>query len=388
MKHGIILSAALLTLAAMTACGLGKNDNASWTSGSAVIANTDYSTGSLSSLDISGTEPSNDILKGSVDSDLKVRSHNGILYVLNNRNMNIQLIDPSAGFTTLAQENTGDYSYPGDIAFSGTKGYAALNGSSSLLVIDASTLKTEARISLAAYAPSGASTPSIDRLWFDETTGYLFVSMQRIVYVNYLASIDYSAVAVIDTKDNSVKKVIELTWNESGTDVFAKDPYSKFVYASETEWSSGDGHPHIFLLCAGLFNADYSDKKDGGIVAIDTADLECEAGFVVSEASLDAAMNDFDYANGSFYIAVNTALTSCVCKTSSAGELQTTIKSIPIVNGSNIPFVKADSSGKIIFGDRTPTAPGVWVLDAASGTFTTSAVIPTGLPPYDIALIK
>ena len=156
------------------------------------------------------------------------------------------------------------------------------------------------------------------------------------------------------------------------------------VGMTPSAWNGGDGHAHLFILCAGLYNADYSDKKDGGIVAIDTADHACETGFLVSEAYLDEAISDFDFSNGSFYVAANSTSASDLWKVTPSDSAKTKISSI--ASAYTIPCIQMSSTGLLLVADRTSSAPGIRILDTAHDTFTSDSVIPTDLPPYDIAI--
>lgn len=384
MKTKKILTAAIMiSLAAgMTACDFVKHHQDTALPGNAIIATSDYSTGALATLDIEAKSSTAGIQKGSVDSDLLVRSYNGLVYVLNRTNNNIQLLDKN--FATTAQESTGSYSNPHDLVITGTKGYIALNGGSSIWVIDAVTLKKTGEIDLSSYTPAGSSTPGIDQLWFDSATGYLYVSAERF-NADY-STIDYSDVIVIDTATDTVKKEIKLQWTASGTTINAANPYSKFIYASKESWDNGDGHDHLFILCAGLYNTDYSDKKDGGIIAVDISDLAMETGYLVTESYLDSSISDFDYRTGTFYVAANGTETSNLYAVKPGDGSKTSLKSIP--GTFKIPFVKMNPTGLLLIGDRSSSAPGVWILDTETNTLTTESVISTGLPPCDIALTE
>jgi hypothetical protein len=376
-----ISSAAFLSfLVLTTACDFTAHHEKNTLLGNTVVATSDYTTGALAAIDTAAGTSNSGILQGNVDSDLKIRTFNGLYYILNNSNGNIQLINKNA--QTIAQESTGEYSYPHDLVVTGSTGYVALYGSAKLLIIDASTLKKTAEIDLAAYTPSGASTPSIDQLWLDADTGYLYVSMQRIVWAGYSSSIDYSSIVVIDTADNSVKKEIQLRWDASGSAVYAKNPYSKFVYASAADWNNGDAHAHLFILCAGL----YSDPQSGGIIALDTTDLACESGYTVSESFVGGEICDFEYVNGKFYAAADGTATSDLYMVSPHGDSKTTIKTVS--TAWSMPFVKVNPAGILLIGDRTGSAPGIWLFDTSKNSFTSETVISTGLPPSDITIIQ
>jgi|GEM_PF-3462455 len=374
------LIAFLITAAiGMTACDIGPKDDdgQSATAGNALIANTDYSTGSISSIDLDNFTGSNDNLKGGIDSDLRIRVTGGRVYVINRTNGNIMRVNPENKWEVLVQKSLGGTSNPGDIIVNGITAYISFYGNSSIWIADPDTLEKKSEISLSAYNPSDVTNPSIDQMWLDTDSGYLYVSMQRLDSSWVVAT--YSDVIVINTATNTILKEIKLQWKNGASDVYAKNPYSKFVYASKNAWVNGDGHDHLLLLCTGTWSG-----YDGGIIAIDTTDLDIESGFVVSESYLSADISDFDY-NGKFYVSTSGSSASGV-STVAAGDGE--VHPLLTVSATySVPFVKLSSTGLLFAGDRKES--GVWIFDTNnSDVKKNSSVISTGLPPCDITFMK
>ena len=381
-KNSLAVLALATVAASITACDFGNNDkNKSADPGSALIANTDYMTGSISSINLSDFTAANDNLKGTVDSDLGIRFTGGRVYILNRTNGNIMRVDPADAWNVLKQKSTGSTSNPHDIVADGSVAYISFYGLSSIWIVDPDTLEKKNEIDLSAYSPSGVSTPSIDQMWLDDKTGYLFVSAQR--FGSSWTISDYSDVIVIDTVSQKVIKEIELQWMSGTSIVYAKDPYSKFVYASKNSWTNGDGHDHIFILCTG--NYEYGKVlADGGIVAIDTTDLDIEPGYVLSENTLSTDFYDFDY-NGKFYIATTGTSSSGVSSVNNSDGSVSVL--LTVSTAGKVPFVRINPEGLLFAGDQMSS--GVWVFDTKNNDQkTNSSVISTGLPPSDIAFME
>lgn len=378
MTKRIFTAAFAAALALITACDLvEEKKKTAALPGNAIVACTDYSTGALATIDIAAKSSSTGILKGDVDSDLTVRVSGGYTYVLNRTSGTVARLDSANGYLPAAEVSVGKTSNPHDLVVSGSTAYVSLYGATSIVMLDAATLESKGSIDLASYKDGSATVPFIDRLHLDGTN--LYVSLQRFTD-SYYSAITASEVLVINTKTNAVTNTIELKWDNDGNTVYAKDPYSKFVYASATSWNNGDGHAHLFILCTGL----YGETQSGGIIAIDTTDLAVEPRFVVSESFIEAEACDFDYANGKFYVAADSSASSDLYAVNSAATTKSTL--ITYSSAWTMPFVKVNATGLLLVADGTYSAPGIRLLDTATDTFSTTSVISTDLPPYDITL--
>ncbi|MGH7740793.1 MAG: YncE family protein, partial [Candidatus Eiseniibacteriota bacterium] len=116
------------------------------------VLTSDFSTGSLSVMDLSSRAVSKDVQ--SVFSDAAIRSYGGLIYVVNRYGQdNIQVIDPANGYTTLRQFSTGPGTNPQDIAFVlPTKAYVSLYERSAIQICNPSTGALLDTISLSAFA--------------------------------------------------------------------------------------------------------------------------------------------------------------------------------------------------------------------------------------------
>jgi len=91
-------------------------------------------------------------------SDLEFLAEwNGLLYVSNAAVGSLLVVDPSAPSPIVAEIPLGTFSFPQGIAFHGTKGYVALNGSNAVAVVDLASRTVAGNVDLSALASPGAS---------------------------------------------------------------------------------------------------------------------------------------------------------------------------------------------------------------------------------------
>ncbi len=91
-------------------------------------------------------------------SDLEYLAEwNGLLYVSNAAVGSLLVVDPAAASPIVAEIQLGNFSFPQGIAFRGTKGYVALNGWSSVAVVDLDTRTVTGNVDLSSLASPGAS---------------------------------------------------------------------------------------------------------------------------------------------------------------------------------------------------------------------------------------
>jgi hypothetical protein len=379
----------VLILFTITACNkIPKEEKDNGLPANIVSANTDYATGSLSKISLPGFNVNN-LLKGAVGSDIGIRSYNGLVYVLNKYGAdNIQIVDPNQNFSIVKEKSTGAGSNPHDICvINNNKAYITRYDSKELWIVDPSTLEKlspTGEISLESYAPSGANgVPCMDRMYFDSARSLLYVSLQRLA--SWSPS-DYSSVIVINTNTDSIVKEIKLTWTTSGTDYFAKNPYTDFVNIPSSAWQPAvsDAHDHLFISCVGNFG--YSYAEDGGIIAIDLSDQTCEEGYVLSEAVIHSEITSLLYRNSSIYIIQqNSSQANTLHKCLLSDLSDTTV----YATAGSFPTMALYPSGLLFMCDRSSTAPGLRIFDTTNGDSQISiSPLITDLPPVDIAVVQ
>lgn len=226
----------------------------------AVVLTTDFSTGSLSTLDLSINTTTDDLL--SIHSDASIRVRGDRVYVINRLGQdNIIVLDPSDLATPLTQFSTGNGTNPHDIAFaSDTKAYVSRYASDHLLIVDPTTGDSLGTVDLSAFADTdGLPEASQLALYGD----HLFVACQRLDRDNSFAPTDASIIAVVDiTTDQLV--------DTNGIAMTGKNPIS--AQQRGDKW---------IITTVNTF----TDLTDGGIEVIDLGARETE-GILVDESTI------------------------------------------------------------------------------------------------------
>ncbi len=238
------------------------------------MVESDFTTGSFSFIDVTSHAPACDVAP--VSGDPRVRWYGGRVYVVNRGGpANIQVHD-AASYAFVRQFSVGAGSNPYDIAFaSATHAYVTRYESADLWVVDPATGTHTGTISLAEFA-DGDGIPEMDRL--QRVGPLLFVSLQRLDRDHQYAPTAYSAVAVIDTRTDTVVDCDPVAPGVQPIVLPRKNPVTGFVLDVPRS--------RLYLGCAGNYGV-----PDGGIVAIDPAALVA-TGVVASEDSLGGDVLD------------------------------------------------------------------------------------------------
>ena len=351
-----------LTLLGTLAAAVGFASTAR--AGKAFVFETDYSTGSLSSIATATHTPSCDV--ASVHSDARLRYYNGLLYVVNRFGAdNIQVIDPST-YSTVRQFSVGNGANPYDIAFaSSTKAYVTRYERNDLWVVNPSTGLQTGTISLAAFADADG-IPEMDHLMM--VGPLLFVSVQRVNRPGGFVPTDSSFVVVIDTRTDTV---VDCDTNAPGVQPIVlalRNPVTAFQFDHASS--------RLLLGCVGYYGA-----LDGGIERIDPVALT-SAGVVAREDSLGGDIADLVWrdASKSYAIVSDASFNTLLIKWSPA-------------TGRKLGTVF--SPGGFSLGDAEITGDELWVCDGSFGSpavrvfsTVTDLVIPGGitcsLPPASL----
>jgi len=367
MRTTIPRLVSLFALAALIA-GCTTNDNPYApivpSNSAAYVITTDFSTGRLSVIDLATRQVSPNV--AAVHSDATLRVYGGLIYVINRFGQdNIQVIDPSRGFTTVRQFSTGNGSNPQDIAFiSTTKAYVSRYGSSDLLIVNPSTGVTRGTISLAGFADSDG-LPEMAHLAI--VGPWLFVACQRLT--NF-AAVNPSVVVVIDTRTDKVSDRELLVPGIQGITLTGRDPFTDFVYDDATK--------ELLIGCVGSFGV-----ADGGIERIDAVTPH-SLGYAITESALGGDVLDIAWngAGHSYAIVSDASFNDRLI-----GWSETTgapIDTLYAPGGSALPDCAVNALGELYVADNRLTAPGVRVFRAGADTLI-AGPLDTGLPPNQIA---
>jgi hypothetical protein len=367
----------LLSLVALIAVGPTLADlpaRAAATKG--FVLTTDYTTGTLSVVDLDTRAVTADVAM--VSPDPFARWHDGLLYVVNRLGYdNVQVISPAGGYATVRQFSTGSGTNPQDIAFaSASKAYVSRLGSPDLLIVDPRSGSPTGAISLAAWAdadgiPEAAHMTMVGSL--------LFVALERLT--NFVPA-DTGLVVVIDTQADTVYdadpftaglQVVRLPGMNPATD-FALLPSGAPMAASR-----------LFIGCTGRWGV-----LDGGVAEIvvpgwaqgTPAAITC-VGYAITESALggDVAVVTAYGASHSYAIVSDaTYNTSLVAWDPDAG---TRLGTLYAPGGYSIAGVGLDERRELYVCNSSFEAPGLHVF-AAGGDARLAGPIATGMPPVQI----
>lgn len=384
----------IFMLAIFLCCSHKKNTTEDLSSNSyAFVITSDYQTGSYSAIDLESLKSVNDIGMGLIHSDARAKYFNGKVYIVNRYGRdNIQILDPLNQLATISEISMGSSSNPQDIIVVGEdKAYVTRFGSNELWIINPALGAKTGAIDLSGYAPTvNNGIPDMAMMYYSTDSKLLFVSLQRLA--PDWSPTEYSSVIVINTVNDQVVKEIKLSWDDNGTPVYAKNPYTNFRYVSKDNWqpNTEDNNDHLFLSCVGACG--YKYQADGGIIAVDMVDLHCENGFIITESSINSEIMDFVVKSKTEAYAVTSDIN--YNSTFIKFNPQTgTITSVLKTNGDNngtLWSLALHSSGKLFMCDRYALNPGVRIYDTNNNDLPLNDNNPVnvGLPPLDIAFIE
>jgi hypothetical protein len=396
----------LLIVISIISCGADqKADDVpiSPSTGVAFVVTTDFYTGSYSTIDINTLTPYNDLGKGIINSDVQsVRSFNDKIFIVNSYGRDsIQVLDPVNNFQTVSETSMGTYSNPHDIMLvSPDKAYVTRFGSNELWIINPETgVKYDKTIDLSehSYNYPANNIPYMDKMYYDSSTNYLFVSLQRLN--TSWSPVDYGSIIVIDTTTDLVKKEIKLQLDDAGTE-YAKNPATYFRFASKDIWqpATADGNAHLLISCVGLTGLSYSE--DGGLVAIDLADLHCEKGYILKESEIHMEISDFEIKSNSEIYAVTSKYITNSDSISRLARIDykknpisvSVLKTNYSSNDGYGPLwsLSLHSSGRLFLCDRDVFNPGVRVYDTSNGDLPLNNNNPVyvGFPPSNLIFVE
>lgn len=340
------------------------------------VLTTDYTTGTLSVVDLDTRAVTADVAM--VSPDPFARWHDGLLYVVNRLGYdNVQVIDPASGYATVRQFSTGSGTNPQDIAFaSPSKAYVSRLGSPDLLIVDPRTGAPTGTISLAAWADADGNPEAAHMAMVGSL---LFVALERLT--NFVPA-DTGLVVLIDTVADTVYdadpftaglQVVRLPGKNPGTD-FALLPAGAPMAASR-----------LFIGCTGRWGV-----LDGGIAEIvvpgwahgQPAAITCP-GYAITEAALGGDAADIAaYGAAHSYAVVSDASynTSLVAWDPDEGARLGTLYA---PGGYCLADVALNDRRELYACNSSFEAPGLHVF-AAGDDVRLAGPIATGLPPVQV----
>jgi hypothetical protein len=330
----------------------------------AVVVCTDFSTGSLSVVDVGTRQVAANVASVHADATLKI--HGGLIYVVNRFGQdNIQVIDPANGYATLRQFSTGNGSNPQDIAFlSPAKAYVSRYGSDRILIVDPRDGSELGTISLAGFA-DGDGLPEMARMAI--VGPWLFVACQRLT--NF-APANPSVVVVIDTRTDRVVDREPIVPGIQGITLAGRNPFTDFAYDPVAR--------ELLIGCVGAYGV-----ADGGIERIDAVTPR-SLGYAITEAAIGGDVLDIAWngAGHSYAIVSDPSFDNLLMSWDA-----TTGAAIDTVYAPGAPSLadcEVNAQGELWVCDNRLTAPGVRVYRAGADTLL-AGPLNTGLPPSQVA---
>jgi DNA-binding beta-propeller fold protein YncE len=302
----------------------------------AYAVESDFSTGSFSSWDVTTRTPSCDV--ASVFSDARVRWYNGRVYVVNRLGAdNIEVLDGTT-FGLIKQFSVGNGANPYDIAFaSPTHAYVTRYATSDLWIVNPATGSHDGTISLAGLADADG-IPEMDRMIV--VGPLLFISLQRVNENSGFAPTDSSLVAVVDTRTDQLVDCDPVHPGVQGILLPRTNPVTPFVFDAP--------RTRLYIGCAGSYGV-----NDGGIVRVDPASLTAD-GVAAPEDSLGGDVLDIAFADDSRAYAIV-----------SDPAFNTSLVRWSPVTGRRLDTLYSPGGFSLADAELTPSGNELWVCNSS-----------------------
>ncbi len=350
-------------LAAIAALALASPALAAQTRAIAVA--TDFASGTVGSVDL-GPPRTPHANQGSVCADAVLRSHQGLLYVVERFGCDaIRVLDANNNFAFVRQFSVGNGTNPNDIVIvSPTKAYVARYDVAQHANVNPGAGTETGSISLAAFADADG-IPEMNRLAL--RNGKLFVSVQRVDRDAFFSPTDSSALVVIDVATDTLVDCGAAP-GVQGILLPAQNPTTEIVL---------DANGHLLVGCTGFYGV-----ADGGVARVDPIAL-VSLGLETTEATVGGDINDvvaISATRGAVVLSDANFDTKCVAYDRASGAAGCTFHTSP---GFTLADAEVNDRGELWLCDRTPTAPGLRVFDALTCA-PLAGPISLGLPPVDV----
>lgn len=336
----------------------------------AVVTTTDFSSGELSTVSLDSTHQVHTGVS-SVHSDAVVRVFDGLVYVVNRYlGDNIQVLDPDDDFAVVRQFSVGNGSDPHDIVVvSAARAYVTRYNETDLWVVDPSTGNHVGSVDLSTLADADG-IPEMDQL--AAVGGNVYVTLERVDRntlpweapgASFVAVIEAGADTLLDT-DAATPGTQPITLaNANPFSTLQLDPDTGNLYvACVGKWSVSDaGVESLSPVTMTTTGTILTGTAAGGDIT-DVEVVSAERGYaIVTDAAFATSLLAFDPRSGAV------------------------IDTVYAPGTFSLQDVEMSAGGELFLADRSPTAPGIRIYDAATGTEKTAAPVDVGLPPFSIA---
>jgi hypothetical protein len=342
----------------------------------AFVLGSDYSTGTLSVLDLATGAVARDVAV--LSGDPVARWHDGWLYVVNRMDANVQVIDPARGYATVLQFSVGNGSNPQDIAFASPgRAYVSRLGDPDLLIVEPTAGAVLGTVRLAGFADADGNPEAAHMAVVGDL---LFVALGRLTSF-VPADTGLGLVAVVDLRADTLFDADPATPGTQALRLHASNPSTDFARLDPV---TPGGETRLYLGCTGRWF-----ESDGGIeeivVPADAADGGAlrATGLLVTESALGGDVTGVvaDGAGHPYAVvsdaAANTRLVGW--DPASGAPLDTVFAP----GGFSINGAALDGCGRLVVCDGAFTSPGLYLFGVPQDTLLAGPVA-TGLPPVGI----
>lgn len=341
------------------------------TTRSLVVAASDYRVGKLAMV------PLHSLTDGPVvatdvpihhDAIARAPLNDGCVYVVNRYGQdNIQIVERTKN-PRIGQFSAGRDLNIQDIAVVGEKAYISNYNTRELLVADLNTGKIVKHIDIGAKSDKD-NKPEMHRMLL--VGSRLLVQLQNLDRDHGFAPTEKSYLAVIDTDRDALdgeRPFVELKVTNPVSDIKRGPDANVYVAGAGFVWRSS--------------------KLDGGIVSLNSRTLGPQE-LIIDEKTLKGDIVDFEILRSDLAVAIVSrpffAMDSRLVRFNPADARQTEV--VLMGKGDSIHGLVLDREKNQLFVlDRSPSKPGIQVLDAQTLRVKENLRLDVGLPPFHAVL--
>lgn len=333
------------------------------------VATSDNSQGSCDAIDVNPPWPVSQNLE-SVGIWARIRYFYDRLYLVNPTQDDIQVIDP-VSYDTVRTLRMGRNTSPRDIlVVSPDRAYVTLYDSAELAIINPTNGSPRGSVDLSGFADADG-LPEMSMMARDGPR--LFIQIQRVEHI-VNSPVPPSWLAVLDLRTETLIDV---------------EPDTPGVQGIRLHGTIPDHRMHVDSRARRLFVSAPGPRLNtsGGIEEIDL-DALSSLGFILTEAEITADLGGFvmTSADAGYALAHTDFVESSHLHPFSRSQGQGL--EIKVIFGVLETLALDRITSQLFFPDPFSMPYGVHVVDTLTDTVLTSSPLRTGLPPWDVAVVR
>lgn len=329
-----------------------------------LIGTSDFTTGSLSAIDLSTYKIYTDIIP--LHSDAVLRSSTNHFFAINRLGQdNISLLKSDQNWQPLYESSTGKKSNPYDIVVvDSNTALVALYGANYLLIVNPTDGSHKGTIDLSAYADSDG-LPEVNSLKLQ--SGFIYVTLQRLnrsqinwspAGISYLLKINASNLQIV------ASYVLPFTNPISRIEYYAAN--NSLIFAAPAQFASNaqlDGGVIEFSLTSESFLTSPITEQQANFEIVDVVIVNANLGYIVG----------LDLNRNSIFASFNPITHSIIKQIDSLSSL---------IGGYYTEILYYNNL--IFLADRKATNPGIRIFNALTSLEITFSPLDVGLPPFSL----